>query len=391
MIIDQLRRDERDGNVVLSARVRARHAPFAIPHRLYFEFPADLAPERLRGDAFAAALSPLASALRDDLDVDAPLSPRLAYGLTEHQAVLRVFDPARFAVVCVRSPQFTCAPQRAQQAPPGALAAFSGGVDSTFRLYRGTTFYGRPNGVRVTGALMIHGFDLPAGRPEPFASIRARFEPALEEIGVRLVTLRTNARAFVNALDWRWVHGATLAGAGLLFQHRWSSFQIPSSLAWRYTRPWGSATWMDSWLATEAMSIRHLDAEHYKLEKLAAIADFPIARTHLRVCDQRGRGGYNCGRCDKCIWTMGTLSALGLQDQFPTLPWPLDRRRLRRYLVYSIGLRAQGVRTARLAWSQGRRAVAFDWAAAYARSQGLRAWRYGFHGVRNAVRRLAGG
>ena len=56
--------------------------------------------------------------------------------------------------------------------------------------------------------------------------------------------------------------------------------------------------------------------QYRRVDKVANIADWDVARKHLNVCWRYTPDGSNCGRCPKCFRTMLALEILGKLDNF---------------------------------------------------------------------------
>lgn len=109
-----------------------------------------------RGDAFAAALLPVASALGEPLEVRGAVSPRLAWGMRELLRIRRLWWPRSSRPVDLVFPRLEESPRRGAAVGCG----FSGGVDSLFTLFRHLPRNEMTPGYAVTHMVMINGFDL---------------------------------------------------------------------------------------------------------------------------------------------------------------------------------------------------------------------------------------
>lgn len=67
-------------------------------------------------------------------------------------------------------------------------------------------------------------------------------------------------------------------------------------------------------LSIPSLRICNQGADCSRFEKIAALADYQPATTHLNVCLQQGKG--NCGLCSKCMRTLWILDALGKLENF---------------------------------------------------------------------------
>jgi len=79
---------EEEEEICVSAKVEVKSSKIKAPDNLWFTFPRSYKEYITdRTDGFAAALLPIAMALDEDMEVKGVVSPRLAYGLREHQKI----------------------------------------------------------------------------------------------------------------------------------------------------------------------------------------------------------------------------------------------------------------------------------------------------------------
>lgn len=322
----------RDGaDVCLSARIETEARPQAVwPERLWFRVPADREPLlSARADAFAAALFILAMRRRETLELHGPTSPRLLYGLEAYQRILAVYFPTTLTPVSIHARTIAPAPTPA----PGAgrvMSAFSGGLDSFYTLWAH-----RPERVvvpdaAVTTALFVHGLDIPLADTRTYETCRESYAPLLAGLGVDLVPLRTNVRAFLDEVYWHRMFGAVLIASALAAGNGTRRFYVPSGIPYTDQRePDGADPRLDPWLSTEALEAMHHGASLTKVDKALALADWPATYHALRVCWEHPNGLRNCGACMKCVRTMMALELAGSLPRYTTFDLPLTRAAVR--------------------------------------------------------------
>jgi hypothetical protein len=281
----------------------------------------DLAPslgDREAIDTSVAPFVPMASVgallLGQDLDIGAAISAQQA-------------DGARAATTMLggwleRTPPAITVP--VDDAPSTAPAAgvglfFTRGVDSWSSLLEHRD--------HVTHLLFIDGVE-----PRMSAAVRARVrsehERVAADLGLPLVTLRTNGRVELDAwASWEYTHGAILASAALLLAPLHGEVLVAASHAPRYTKPWGTHADLDPLWSTPTVTFRHDGRGLTRWEKIERIATCPPALDSLHVC-WMGGSDRNCGRCPKCMVTMSALHALGALDRCPRFDAPLDLDRI---------------------------------------------------------------
>ena len=286
-----------------------------------------------RADAFAAAVLPVANALGGRMHVRGVVSPRLAWGLRELLRIHRVWWPRHG-----RPLELTFDRLEAPSVRPAAVGCgFSGGLDSFYSVWQHLARNETIPGFPITHLVMIRGFDHDVDEPGRFEALRAVYEPLAQQEGVRLITIRTNVgqqpRIRLGLDPHQWLGGllavpALALGAGL------ARYYISAGEGYADLMPYGSSPITDSWYSTETLDIVHDGGDATRPEKLEAVSQWPECRTRLRVCRAEGwrnvdfeRGVVdNCGRCEKCIRTMLSLTLMGKLDQFPVFRGKLTRR-----------------------------------------------------------------
>lgn len=305
-----------DGDsVTLQARIDLARDAARYPDRVWFKFPRRFEPLLTRGvEPFVVALSSLASAHDEPIEVGRPISERLSVGLDEYWAILSGWAPRRFHPLRLEGAGLV-----ADEPPANAVAAaaFSGGVDSFFTLYSSLE---RPPSHRVRYALFIHGFDIPLSDRQTYEAAAAAYEEALAKLGVSLVRVETNLRQFVPPAHWEMGHGSALIGTGLLLSGGARRFLVPSSKSYLTLDPWGSDPLVDGLLSTDGMQVVHDGARYTRFDKLQLMRDWPVIRPLLRTCYERPEAFRNCGHCNNCRRTMMVLASLGVLGRFDTFP-----------------------------------------------------------------------
>jgi hypothetical protein len=195
-----------------------------------------------------------------------------------------------------------------------SVGFFSRGVDS---LYTALIDRDEP----LTALLFIDGLE-PVHDAEVRRGEIALARGAAEQIGLPLITARTNMRELIDelVLDWEDHVGAGLSCVALSLAGGVRSAVLPSSDTYRTVEPAGTSPLLDPLFSTERVAIRHDSIARSRPAKLAWLAEHhPEVLRFLKVCfNERGTG--NCGHCGKCLITMAGLhadGALHLAEQFP--------------------------------------------------------------------------
>ena len=195
-----------------------------------------------------------------------------------------------------------------------SIAAFSGGLDSTFTAIRHARRLLGSAGYKVRDLVMVHGFDVNLHNQTDFDELLRRVEPFVESLGANLRIVKTNIKDAI-AHDWEQVFAAQLACVLHQFSHECSQGLIASGavLAEPDIR-WGSTPQLDYLLSGGDFEIVHDGAAFSRTEKAALIAKYPPAIRSVKVCWQGEHQGRNCGLCEKCVRTRLNFLAAGVSD-----------------------------------------------------------------------------
>jgi hypothetical protein len=281
--------------------------------------------------ALATILMP-AMARGGDLRIDdaRPVSARLLRNQAEFQAIQRSWSKQwPFGLPLLQEVEVSASSRPAEApAQDGRVAAFfSGGVDSWAALL---------DNPGVTDLVFVRGLDLVPGWPqhETLADeVEARLREAADELGLLLHVVDTNVRTFSDPLlRWETYGPSVLAAIALLFGPLFERVLIATDLEHDRQIPLGAARLVDHLWSTEELEVVDWGGRFSRTERLARIADHPLAQRTLRVCWENRDGAYNCGRCGKCLLTMIPLEAIGARERAQTFP-ELDLRHLDGYTL----------------------------------------------------------
>lgn len=259
-------------------------------------------------DPFVIATIFLAMQQSTDLVVHGEVSPSLLQNLAEFQAAWSCWCPQRY-----RQVEITADVEREQlkASTDKAIAAFSGGVDGCFTLWRhrmGRCGRWQRN---IQAGLMVHGFDIPLEQEEVFHRAAQKSKVMLSSLGVELIPIATNFRSLKQ--DWEDAFGTGIASCLMMFQGGYTAGLIGSSDPYHALNlPYGSNPITDSLLSSHSFQIICDGASFTRLQKVQEIANWQEAYTNLRVCWQGSQPDKNCGRCEKCIRTILNFRVIGL-------------------------------------------------------------------------------
>jgi hypothetical protein len=144
-------------------------------------------------------------------------------------------------------------------------------------------------------------------------------------LGKPLIEVETNLKQFGEPyVRWNMYVGSALASVGLLLSPRLRRVYIPSTGSYADLSPDGSHPLLDPLWSTESVTFVHDGGEATRVEKVMALARNEVALQYLRVCWENRDGKYNCGRCEKCLRTMVSLTIADALEECATFDGPID-------------------------------------------------------------------
>lgn len=318
---------ERSGHVVRRAQVRTAGRTIELFVRIAPPL-AEQVHDRIDGSPFVAAGLLAAMVAGEDLVVDAPVSARLAARLDDVVTAFARWDPT------LRPPRIVH-DGGLEPLPPGIGVGcyFSRGVDSM-----ASAALERSEPGPLTRLVFIDGIE-PRHTPPTAAGEVRLAGAAATRLGLPLCVVQTNIRDLLDAWrDWVDVHGAALAAVALCFDGALGAAVVPSTHAFDELAPSGSSPVLEPLLSTESVTVHHDTMAMDRVAKVHFLAgQRPDLLPLLKVCYAQDRND-NCGRCPKCLLTMGALQSAGALDRASGFPAavPLDAvRGLRLATMYS--------------------------------------------------------
>lgn len=264
----------------------------------------------------------VATAIGEDLESEAPASPRLVAGARRASALIAGwwgYRPAR-----ISAPAATVAKPGQAQA-----ALYSRGVDSSatvLRSLRGEI----PE--RVTHLLSVYGAEWMFSA-ETQEAVWRDTQRAAAALGLELVRLRTNARDVLKGrIGWVRAFGAAYAGVALLVGPLVRTVLFGATQHPQHARPRGSRFDLDPLWGTESTTMRQDGERLGRVERAAIVASDPTAASLLKVC-YAVDSPRNCGRCEKCLRTMTMLAATGSLERVDVFDAPLTADAVRRCAI----------------------------------------------------------
>ncbi len=297
---------ERDGETLAGAMIEGpmQERKF-LWYRLANEYDCALTK---RADPFL--LAAIFSAMRGhaDLAVHGEVSASLLRNLEEFQAVWNCWLPQKYSKI-----EISAEVEKGQAKSTNlerAVAAFSGGIDSCFTVWRHRN--GKCGRLRrnLQAALMVHGFDIPINEDDAFKNAAGNARKMLDSLNIKLITMATNFRDLGD--DWEDAHGAAIASCLMLLEDYYETGFVASTEPYsNLVLPWGSNPVTDGLMSSDVFQIVHDGAAFTRNDKVREILNWPEALKYLRVCWQGERRDRNCGCCEKCIRTILNFRVVG--------------------------------------------------------------------------------
>jgi len=263
----------------------------------------------VNADPFVIGLLPLAMNIGEPLHVAGPVSPSLLENLESFQEAWSAWKPRSYQQVKIDA-EVLAEPELPEREE--AISGFSGGVDSAFTVYRHakgvTTRYPKP----LKAAVMVHGFDIPLDDPDGYQRASRKAVRQLDSLGIELIRVATNYRE--QPVHWPHAFGAAVASVLSLFQGRFNQGLIAQGIPFAayHHLVEGSNSLTDSLLSSGAFKVLPDGAGFQRYEKLAALAAWREGLDELRVCWRNPIHDENCCVCEKCIRTILSFRAAGL-------------------------------------------------------------------------------
>lgn len=252
------------------------------------------------------------------IHIEGSVSRAALRNMREFQEAWHLWRPDRYAPLTITADEYV---ETWNTSSPRAIAAFSGGVDSIFTTLRHASKWRANAGDDAPpcydlsdSVLMVHGFDVPLDRMDELDALQARVTGFLDANGLKLRTIRTNLKRLA-IQNWEDSHAAQLACCLHNYSHLFDACLIGSTDPYKaLVLPWGSNPATDHLLSGAAMRTVHDGAGFTRTQKIARLAQDPVATAAVKVCWEGDRAAENCGRCEKCVRTQLAFKAVGIEQ-----------------------------------------------------------------------------
>jgi hypothetical protein len=276
------------------------------PLEVYFDFVGESFPEPFVLDGFVSAVIFHAMGTEQDIHVDGRMTRSALLNLTAFQEAWCCWKPDVYKTIKIEPLSITDDPPRATAQ---SIAAFSGGADAIFTVLRhaGDQF-------ALNSAMLVHGFDVPTDRADQFGKLLERVQPLLQRLNLRPRVVRTNL-AELRLQDWLDSFLAQLSCCLHNYSHEFRFGLTGGGEPYdALVLPWGQNPCTDYLLSGDGFSIVHDGAAYSRTEKIAVIAQDPVATRAVKVCWEAADLSTNCGTCEKCVRTILNFKAAGIDS-----------------------------------------------------------------------------
>jgi len=279
---------------------------------LWFKFDQSIpAPQDDDCDAYLLAVLMDAMKEKCDIEIQGRVSQQLLSNLVEYQAAWHKWMPKTYHQIDIRVTAYR------EEAPPqpGAVCAFSGGVDATFSVWRHAQAKCSHRTQQINFCSLVHGFDIPLEHTATFEKASAHARHTLSDLGIALQPIQTNHRQ-LSQVNWDHSYACGLVATLSNFKNAAGTCILGSSEPYNsLVMAVGSSPITDHLLSSREFVVLHDGADHSRSEKIREIVNWETGSAHLRVCYQRPATGLNCGVCEKCVRTR--LIFLAMQAPIP--------------------------------------------------------------------------
>ncbi|MZE78363.1 hypothetical protein [Streptomyces xinghaiensis] len=284
-------------------------------------------------DPFLLAALFVAMRTGESLHAAGGVTATLLENLEEFQSAWLQWRPERYTRVEITADEEL--PDRPGPDDRSALQTFSGGADSAYTTIRHVSGAAGRGSLRLTGAVMVHGFDIPLEERGSYETLRDRSAPLLAGQGIELLPVTTNFRQLWHSdlSHWEDAFGTGMTSVLTLFSGRFRHGLIASSEPYgSLLLPWGSNPVTDWMMSGGRLRVHHDATGVDRNDKVAGLARlWPEGAGNLRVCWQGEQKDRNCCRCEKCIRTILNFKVSGaaVPASFPLEVGPGHIRSLR--------------------------------------------------------------
>lgn len=150
---------------------------------------------------------------------------------------------------------------------------------------------------------------------------------AAEELGLPMYLVNSNYHAFTHRIGEQPIGYLAIYSCVLSLQRYIKRYYTSSNLSYdeiaefsKLSRDFDIAEYSESFMphliSTERFELVIDGCQYTRAEKTERISDWEFAQKHLNVCVPALEHARNCSCCNKCMWTLIPLEAMGKLEQF---------------------------------------------------------------------------
>lgn len=256
-----------------------------------------------------------------DVVVHGPVSAGGLYNLNQLLEVRQRLSPERYPRVIEMRPDSVVEVRRDPLESSKAIAALSGGLDSTFTAVRHGLGLAGEATIPIAAIVMVHGFDAPLDRVDQFDAMRRRAEPTIKLVGAPFYVVRTNSK--LNSRTWPQSAIPLTVAALSHFAHLAPIAMVSSGAPYGIPRfSVSHPTAVEALSSGDWLRVVTDGSGFERAEKVEILSQYAAVLPAIKVCWAGDDPGKNCGVCEKCVMTRLNFLAAGIRDA-PCFDTPL--------------------------------------------------------------------
>jgi hypothetical protein len=313
MLTLRARRTETDTGHRVELSLAGPESPPQLQARpIFFELDGSAAADISVLDGFVGSVVHCAMERGAPLHVEGRLTRTCLRQLAQYQRYWSSIRPDRYSPIVITADEIVADRGDTRDLP--AVAAYSGGVDSSFSVVRHALRLKGMDSIPLDAVLIVHGFDVLLADTAGFARRLDRLQPTVEELGLRRYVVRTNLKELI-LQDWIESYTSQLVACLHMVGHRHTRALIASDgYAQCPDFVFGGNPISVPLLSTSRLKIYYEGAEYGRTDKVALLARYPTVRRSLKFCWEGPDADRNCGKCRGCILTYMNFRAVGVEN-----------------------------------------------------------------------------
>ena len=311
LILNAERKDVDTGSRVELTLTGSAAPPQLQDQPIFFELDGSDAADLELLDGFAGAVIHCAMERRQPLHINGRLSRKCLRHLRRYQQFWSRIHSERYVPIPITAEEIVKDQGDTRDLP--AVAAYSGGVDSSFSVLRHALRLSGIDSHPLQAVATVHGFDVLLADEAGFKRRIERLKPAIEELGLDRYVVRTNIKELI-IQDWIKSYPTQLVACLHMLGHRYSKALVASDgYAQCPDFEFGGNAISIPLLTTSRLKVFYEGGESGRTDKAILIANYPTVLRSLKFCWEGPDADRNCGKCRGCILTYMNLRAAGVE------------------------------------------------------------------------------